>query len=581
MKRILSCILCSGIFLAFIPFTVNASSPDAYGTIEIVNSSSPNPVPNSYNTTINYFSYTPGYFKMMRVHFTYINTEQYFDYVKTSSGDSWSGYLEDVWSSWSYSDSIGVTLKTDSSVQSQGYYIDKVEYYTSVEVSQTWKTYVPYVVDNWNIATNNYNRSYTITAPSTAKAVRLHFSEIDTEKNWDFIEIKGNSESTLLLEKIHGTKTGVWSSWYFTNILNLTYKTDGSILYNGFKIDGYEYATTKRFPGALDTDHFPQLWPWSVNPRRGDGQRRLADRINYLPDSGNVYFADVSCIYKKPGSTIETTQSLRSLKLTFSWNNTRLRNLQIDGNDSIEMQTTFYNSGISGSDPAGRPTNSFYGWMTPIVSDTPPGSDAIGYNSYHDSGKYYFYKHNLPSSAYADTFYMDNVNPGQGNIAFAIGVSDTQQLNADYNYYYEIIADKGKTTSGAVVSEGIFSISGQRGYSYDNGYLANNTPPYLVFNEENEDRNLKGDQIIGLSNEYHAMDPMSSGKYFDLNEIIGMKDSRLKIDLLARNASTYSWNYFGDIYMKKTSSSSVDFTNNTRLWSAWNDNMMNSWRRLH
>lgn len=364
-------------------------------------------------------------------------------------------------------------------------------------------------------------------------------------------------------------------------LIEIKYTTVGSITYKGFKIDGYEFATTLRFPGDVNEDHFPFLLPTDVNPRRGDGQRRLADRLNYLPDDGQINFSDVSVSYKGPGSSTATSHSLRSFRLDFSWTYPRLRNLQVDGNDSIEMQTTFYNLGISGSDPAGRPINSFYGWMAPLRSSTEPESDPSGYDNYTDNGRYYFYRTNLPSSSYADTFFMDDTNPGKGNIAFAIGVSDTQQLSADYNYFYEIIADKGKAANGTVVSEGIFSISGQRGYSYDNGYLADNTPPYLVFNEENEDRNIKGDQIIALSNEYHKADPLSSGKYFDLNEIISMKDSRLQNDLLARNNSTYYWNFYGDIYMLKTPSSSWMFTNCTRLWSAWNNYDIINYARLH
>lgn len=40
-----------------------------------------------------------GTYKMIRVHFEWIDTERYYDYVKTSAGDVWSGYLTDVWSS--------------------------------------------------------------------------------------------------------------------------------------------------------------------------------------------------------------------------------------------------------------------------------------------------------------------------------------------------------------------------------------------------------------------------------------------------------------------------------------------------
>ena len=518
---------------------------------------------------------------MIRVHFAYIDTERYYDYVKTSAGDSWSGYLTDIWSSWAYNDTMTISIETDGTTASNGYKIDKVEYYYDIDISQNWKTYVSYNLTDWNNTGKILNKvsNYQISAPTTAKAIRVHFREIDTEKDSDIITLSGSSNS----ESIHSSRSGIWSSWHKGNTLNIKFETDGSTHSKGFVIDGYEYATTLVFPGESVSNHFINI---AINPHQGDGERRLAERKNYLPSSGNISFDDYFASFILPGNTIQTNNRVRSTRLEFSWNSSRLSNLQVDGNDTIEMEVTFQNRGIIGTDLANRPTSAFYAWMKPYLNISEPGSVPPGFDVFNDlntavpgSGSLYFYKTNLPA-CYADTFFCDNIGTGEGNVAFAIGVSDTQMLVADRLYYYEILGNVGFDPNGNVVPSGIFSISGQRGYRYEPIALVPTPMAHMVFNEEHEDRTLTGDNIIGLTNEYYANDPLPSGNYFNLNEIISMIDSRTSPSLLANENNTFRWNAYGDVY-GTVGNASQQFMNCTRLWNAWNTNNMNTYARIH
>lgn len=66
--------------------------------------------------------------RRIRVHFAWIKTERYFDWVSTSSWNWWTGHRYDVWSSWCYGDKIRITLTSNWSITDEGFYIDKIEY---------------------------------------------------------------------------------------------------------------------------------------------------------------------------------------------------------------------------------------------------------------------------------------------------------------------------------------------------------------------------------------------------------------------------------------------------------------------
>jgi hypothetical protein len=71
----------------------------------------------------------PGATKI-RVHFAWIKTEKWFDWVKNSAflWDMWTGYRKNVWSRWVKGDTIVITLTSNGSVTDSGFLIDYIEY---------------------------------------------------------------------------------------------------------------------------------------------------------------------------------------------------------------------------------------------------------------------------------------------------------------------------------------------------------------------------------------------------------------------------------------------------------------------
>jgi hypothetical protein len=85
---------------------------------------SPHDYPNNYNNT---WTITCPGAKAIRVHFSYIDTENGHDYVTTSSGDVLSGIHDDLWSSWTEGDTITITLTSNESNTGWGFNIDMIE----------------------------------------------------------------------------------------------------------------------------------------------------------------------------------------------------------------------------------------------------------------------------------------------------------------------------------------------------------------------------------------------------------------------------------------------------------------------
>jgi len=101
-----------------------APAPATYS--ETYNLESPHPYPENYNNT---WTISKTGAKSIRVHFSSIDVEANYDYVKTSAGDNFSGsYPQGTWSNWLTGSSINVTLTSDSSVSGTGFYIDRIEY---------------------------------------------------------------------------------------------------------------------------------------------------------------------------------------------------------------------------------------------------------------------------------------------------------------------------------------------------------------------------------------------------------------------------------------------------------------------
>lgn len=98
----------------------------------LINIQSPHPYPNNYNNTwrINFSGAL-----MVRIHFVYIDSEGGYDYiyVKDRNGNvvnTYSGNHTDIWTDWIEGDTVLIQLVSDSSVNGNGFIIDKAEYAT-------------------------------------------------------------------------------------------------------------------------------------------------------------------------------------------------------------------------------------------------------------------------------------------------------------------------------------------------------------------------------------------------------------------------------------------------------------------
>ncbi|MGE1166517.1 CUB domain-containing protein [Peribacillus simplex] len=568
LNKIICFTLIFSLVIVFLPPNANAA-----GLLKSHQVDSPHNYTNNYSNTWNIK--VEGA-KKIRVHFTRIATERYYDYVTTSAGDSWSGALNNVWSEWEYGDTIDVSLKSDDSINDWGFQIDKIEYYTESE--SEWK-----VLKNYNLKHewygNNENKTWIIEEPE-AKAIRVHFKEIDIDGS-DSVNI-GDRASNVWGDNIHGSRSGVWSSWMPGEAAIIAFLSDDSITGRGFEIDRIEYIPKDSdFPHS--EDQFGTVYPQEANPDFGDANRRLADRLIHHPDQGKITFSENKYNVQLPEDRWfwqdEKMKDVpdRSFKLEFSFSPERLYNLARDGNETLEIQTEFYNlvPPSTGKDEYGRKKKSFEPWMTTINpgdwfdSDNPEGPGSryddewdswIPTVDQADRGSYFYFT-NLPSSHYPDTLWPDLEAT---HLSFSIGMTDAQQLRPNHNYFFEIIGAENKQTK-----EGIFGISSQRGYSFDH-YSLPESPEYYVFNEEWESANETG------KNEVLLKYPGGAGEEdtWRLQDIINMKDSRYDY-LYARDGYSYSWNKNGEIMVNSGSgfrSSVID-----RQWDQWNDD----WFRLN
>lgn len=82
--------------------------------------------------------------------------------------------------------------------------------------------------------TNNYNNTWTVSKTGAA-SIRVHFSRINTENNYDYVTTNAGDSFT------GSYSSGIWSSWKSGSSINITLTSDSSITDWGFKIDRVDY----------------------------------------------------------------------------------------------------------------------------------------------------------------------------------------------------------------------------------------------------------------------------------------------------------------------------------------------------
>jgi hypothetical protein len=84
---------------------------------------------------------------------------------------------------------------------------------------------------------NNYERSWTIEA-SGAERVRVHFSRLETERNYDYVRVC--EEDGTVVKSYTGTHNNTWSPWVEGDKVVVKLETDYSVTAYGFVVDRKE-----------------------------------------------------------------------------------------------------------------------------------------------------------------------------------------------------------------------------------------------------------------------------------------------------------------------------------------------------
>lgn len=91
-----------------------------------------------------------------------------------------------------------------------------------------------YYLDSPHPYSDNYYNTWTI-SKSGATNIRVRFSYIQVETNWDYVTTDAGDTWT-------GSYSDVWSSWSGSSSITVRLSSDGSVTYNGFQIDKIEYT---------------------------------------------------------------------------------------------------------------------------------------------------------------------------------------------------------------------------------------------------------------------------------------------------------------------------------------------------
>jgi hypothetical protein len=126
--------------------------------------------------------------------------------------------------------------------------------------------------------TNNLNKTYSVplsALPSCAKDIRLHFSVLRTEADYDFVTVEPTGAP---VQSFDGDLDNTWTEWFKKSgtSVRLRLKTDGSVTRHGFIVDQVEWdgvpdgCGVARFPecpaGTVDVAPEPALCGCPIQP---------------------------------------------------------------------------------------------------------------------------------------------------------------------------------------------------------------------------------------------------------------------------------------------------------------------------
>lgn len=93
---------------------------------------------------------------------------------------------------------------------------------------------------------------YTVTGPSGCSRIKVHFSDIDVEPGFDFVEVMDAND--VVVDTYTGKYTDEWSSWVPGNTLKIRLQADESTSMYGFRVDKYASVSGEHgIPGVTIT----------------------------------------------------------------------------------------------------------------------------------------------------------------------------------------------------------------------------------------------------------------------------------------------------------------------------------------
>ena len=92
-----------------------------------------------------------------------------------------------------------------------------------------------------------------------AKAMRLHFSRIEIETDWDYLFIYDGDD--VLQYLFTGKETNFTTPWFHADTLKLSLDTDGSITWYGYDVDYYEFYNSS----STSYSQYESYWDYNTN----------------------------------------------------------------------------------------------------------------------------------------------------------------------------------------------------------------------------------------------------------------------------------------------------------------------------
>ena len=179
----------------------------------------------------------------MRLHFEKIDTEPGYDFVKVFDGSgneiaSYDGIHEDLTTPVISGSRAVVKLISDSSVTQYGFAIDKVFHKGGGGSGDGW-TSQRLDIESTHPYGNTLSQDYQVSSNNSgAREVRLHFSKIDTEAKYDFVEIIDASGN--LVVRYDGVHEDLTTPAIAGNSVTVRLLTDYSVPGWGFELDSLE-----------------------------------------------------------------------------------------------------------------------------------------------------------------------------------------------------------------------------------------------------------------------------------------------------------------------------------------------------